>query len=80
MSEPPPGCELLFATSNPHKLDEVRAILAPQGLRVIGLDDLGDQVAEAEEHGDTFAENAQQTRGSRGSCRSCSTTSCSRAR
>ena len=32
--------EVLLATGNPHKLDEVRAVLEPIGWRVLGLDDL----------------------------------------
>lgn len=31
--------DLLVATSNPHKLDEIRAVLAPLGVTVVGLDD-----------------------------------------
>ncbi len=31
--------ELLVATTNPHKLDEIAAILAPLGVRAIGLSD-----------------------------------------
>ena len=32
--------EILLASGNPHKLEEVRAVLVPLGLRVTGLDDL----------------------------------------
>lgn len=56
--------ELLFASSNPHKLDEVRAVLAPLGVRVIGLDALpeggqGGRIAEPVEDGDSFEANAR---------------------
>ncbi|TVQ32961.1 MAG: RdgB/HAM1 family non-canonical purine NTP pyrophosphatase [Phycisphaeraceae bacterium] len=56
---------LLFATSNPHKLREVEAILAPMGVRIIGLSAVetpdgrrADELPEPEENGDTFEENA----------------------
>jgi len=32
--------KLLFASSNPHKVEEVRAILSPLGIDVVGLDSL----------------------------------------
>ena len=32
--------QLLLATSNPHKIEEVAAIMAPLGIEVIGLDSL----------------------------------------
>jgi XTP/dITP diphosphohydrolase len=50
--------DLVVATGNPHKVDEIRAILAPHGVRVLGLDDLGASVPEPDEPGDTFEENA----------------------
>lgn len=50
---------VLLATTNPHKLDEVRAILAPEGVKVIGLDALGRDIPEPAEDGATFAENAR---------------------
>ncbi|MHC5001861.1 MAG: RdgB/HAM1 family non-canonical purine NTP pyrophosphatase [Planctomycetota bacterium] len=50
---------LLFASSNPHKIDEVRAILAPLGIDVVGLDSLDEPVAEPVEDGTTFAANAR---------------------
>jgi XTP/dITP diphosphohydrolase len=50
---------LLFATSNPHKLDEVRAILGPLDIEVIGLDALDVVPEEPEEDGTTFAANAK---------------------
>ena len=50
---------LLFASSNPHKVAEVRAIMQPHGIEVIGLDALNDQPAEAVEDGRTFHDNAR---------------------
>jgi XTP/dITP diphosphohydrolase len=50
---------LLFASSNPHKVQEVRAILAPCGIDVIGLDSLDVPPPEPEETGATFEENAR---------------------
>jgi XTP/dITP diphosphohydrolase len=50
---------LLLASSNPHKLDEVRAVFAPLGIEIDGLDSLVDQFPEPEETGDTFEENAR---------------------
>lgn len=32
---------LVFATNNPHKLSEIRKILAPQGIQVLSLADIG---------------------------------------
>ncbi|UCD75821.1 MAG: RdgB/HAM1 family non-canonical purine NTP pyrophosphatase [Phycisphaerales bacterium] len=51
--------QLLFATSNPHKVEEVRAILAPAGFDVVGLDSLEVQPPEPVEDGATFADNAR---------------------
>jgi len=49
-----------MATSNPHKIDEVRAILEPVGIKVIGLDSLPDPPPpEPVEDGDTFEANAR---------------------
>jgi XTP/dITP diphosphohydrolase len=50
---------LLFATSNPHKIDEVRAILAAVDIEVTGLDSLPQQPAEPVEDADSFAGNAR---------------------
>jgi XTP/dITP diphosphohydrolase len=50
---------LLFASSNPHKVAEVAAIMAPHGIGVIGLDSLEQLPPEPEETGDTFEENAR---------------------
>ena len=53
------GMQLLFATSNPHKIEEVEAILAPVGFDVIGLDSLDSQPPEPVEDGAAFADNAR---------------------
>jgi len=57
------GClgpvRILFATSNPHKLAEVRAILGANHIEVVGLDTLPEPVPEPVEDGATFAENAE---------------------
>jgi XTP/dITP diphosphohydrolase len=51
---------LLFATTNPHKLEEARAILASQGYRVEDLTSaLPEGAPEPAEDGATFAENAR---------------------
>ena len=50
---------LLFATSNPHKIDEVAAILAPLGIDVVSLGELDSTIPEPIEDGATFQANAQ---------------------
>ena len=50
---------ILLATSNEHKLDEVRQILVPLGFIVEGLESLGVSVPEPVEDGATFEENAR---------------------
>ncbi|MFG0328290.1 MAG: RdgB/HAM1 family non-canonical purine NTP pyrophosphatase [Phycisphaerales bacterium] len=50
---------LLIATSNPHKVDEIRAVLAPLGFQILSLDALGHDLEEPEEDGATFEANAQ---------------------
>jgi XTP/dITP diphosphohydrolase len=47
---------LVLASSNPGKLREIRAILAPLALEVVPQSELG--IADAEEPHDTFLENA----------------------
>ncbi|HEX4478118.1 MAG TPA: RdgB/HAM1 family non-canonical purine NTP pyrophosphatase [Polyangiaceae bacterium] len=49
---------LLFATTNPHKVAEVRALLEPLGFEVTSLDALPTMPAEPVEDADTFAGNA----------------------
>ena len=51
--------EILLASGNPHKLEEVRAVLEPLGLRVVGLDELETVPEEPEEDGLTFEANAR---------------------
>lgn len=51
--------KILFATSNPHKIDEVRAILAEIGVEVTSLADLGQTHPEPVEDGDSFLANAR---------------------
>lgn len=56
---------IVLATGNPHKVDEMRAIFAHEGLaaagvEIVGLKDLPDpgRFREPEEHGSTFEQNA----------------------
>lgn len=65
VEDPAPG-RLIFASSNPHKVEEVRAILADVGLRVVGLDETttpdgrpGASLPKPVEDGETFEENAR---------------------
>ncbi len=51
--------QILLATSNIHKLHEVREILEPLGVQVQGLDSLDTTYAEPVEDADTFEGNAQ---------------------
>jgi XTP/dITP diphosphohydrolase len=51
--------ELLAATGNPHKIEEIRAVLEPVGIRVLGLGDIGGSFPEPDENGTTFEENAR---------------------
>lgn len=50
---------LVFATQNPHKVAEARAILEPLGLVLAPLDSAGPVPEEPEEDGATFEENAR---------------------
>lgn len=50
--------ELVLATSNIHKLKEVREILAPHGIIVYGLKDLNINIDDVIEDGTTYFENA----------------------
>jgi XTP/dITP diphosphohydrolase len=47
---------LVLASSNPGKLREIRALLAPRAMEVIAQSELG--IADADEPHDTFLENA----------------------
>jgi len=51
--------EVLFATSNEHKVGEVRAILAPLGISVRSLSDVPKAPDEPVEDGSTFEDNAR---------------------
>ena len=50
---------MIFATSNPHKVEEARAILAPLGIQLKSLADVGCELPEPEEDGATFEDNAR---------------------
>ncbi|MBN1942089.1 MAG: XTP/dITP diphosphatase [Phycisphaerae bacterium] len=50
---------IVLATRNPGKLREIQRVLADLDVRVTGLDEAGG-IAEPEETGQTFAENARQ--------------------
>ena len=55
-----PARPLVVATGNPHKLDELRTLLAGLPLRIVGLDQLPPKrrAEMPEETGETFEENA----------------------
>ena len=48
---------VVLATRNAHKVEELRRILAPSGIELVGLDEFPD-FGEVAETGETFAENA----------------------
>jgi XTP/dITP diphosphohydrolase len=50
--------DLLFGTTNPGKLRELRRLVAGLPIRVVSPEDLGRPLPEIEEDGRTFAENA----------------------
>lgn len=50
---------IVAATGNPHKVEEIAAILGPLGFEVMGLEAVGRVIAEPEETGRTFEENAR---------------------
>ena len=50
--------EIILATNNKHKLQEVRQILSPHKIVVYGLNDLNLKVKDVEENGKTYADNA----------------------
>lgn len=51
---------IVVATGNPHKVEEIRAVLAPLGFEVLSLGDLGRPAPEEpDEPGATFEENAR---------------------
>ena len=51
--------KILLATSNLHKLEEVRAILGSKGIEVVGLSESEQRIEEPVEDADTFAGNAR---------------------
>ncbi len=53
------GLKVLFATSNPYKLAEARDILAPLGVEIRGLNDVGAALPEPVEDRPTFEGNAE---------------------
>ena len=50
--------ELLVATNNMHKLQEIRKILSPFHITVYGMKDLNIDIGEVEENGSSYYENA----------------------
>ena len=51
---------IVIATGNPHKVEEIRAVLAPMGFVVVSLPELGRPAPEEpDEPGATFEENAR---------------------
>ncbi len=50
--------ELLVATNNAHKLQEIRQILSPHHITVYGMKDLNIDIGEVEENGKNYFENA----------------------
>ena len=50
--------ELLVATNNVHKLQEIRKILSPFHITVYGMKDLNISIEDPEENGKTYYENA----------------------
>lgn len=50
---------VVLATSNPHKVSEVQAVLEPLGFEVVSLAEVGDVPPEPNEDGDTFEANAR---------------------
>ncbi len=56
--DPSPRPTLVFATRNPGKLVELRALLAELPIDVLSLDEIDRPVPEVDEDGDTFLANA----------------------
>lgn len=50
--------EIVVASGNPNKVEELRAILGPLGVELLSLADVGDRGPDPEEPGTTFEENA----------------------
>jgi XTP/dITP diphosphohydrolase len=51
--------KMIFATSNPHKVREAREILSPHGIELVDLRELGADLPEPVEDGETFEDNAR---------------------
>lgn len=50
---------IIIATHNKHKLQEMSRILSPMGYEVVTDRDLGIELTDAEENGETFLDNAR---------------------
>ncbi|MEI6421087.1 MAG: non-canonical purine NTP pyrophosphatase, partial [Lentisphaerota bacterium] len=51
--------KILAATNNKHKIGEFRNILKDTGVQIISQEELGKQLPDIPEDGDTFEENAK---------------------
>lgn len=51
--------KIIIATHNKHKLQEMRRILSPMGYEVVTDLDLGIELSDVEENGETFLDNAR---------------------
>lgn len=51
--------KIIIATHNKHKLQEMSRILSPMGYEVVTDTDLGIELTDAEENGETFLDNAR---------------------
>ncbi len=51
--------KLLFATTNPHKFEEIQALLSPLEVTLLSLADVKVDIPEPEEDGTTLVENAR---------------------
>lgn len=51
--------KIIIATHNKHKLAEMSRILSPMGYEVVTDTDLGIELSEVEENGETFLDNAR---------------------
>jgi XTP/dITP diphosphohydrolase len=51
--------KILAATNNKHKIEEFRNILKDTGVQIISQDELGKELPDIPEDGDTFEENAK---------------------
>lgn len=51
--------KIIIATHNKHKLEEMSRILSPMGYEVVTDRDIGIELTDAEENGETFLDNAR---------------------